>query len=201
MSLATNSKPAYTQFYGLFEQEHNISVNLISAWLTASGVWISSNCRKLTDMILEKFRLWEVFTLDESLFFVAMNDIFKRYKDYYGELITAYQTEINFLDGDKVTTNYENDNVLTPRAQYETVNYDLPRSQSNIDRPTTKMSNGGVSGTDTTHYEGETVRKGGNVIELKKKYMDLLRNVFDEFAEKFRPNFIELFDGLIGEEY
>ena len=152
----------------------------------------SDRTQALKDMVVAKFYNWEISgeTIPEFKLFIKYK--FEQYKDYYEEMLDAYETQINFLDGDKRTTEYEDDSVLTPRAQYESVNYDLPRSDTSINRPTSKSTNGGVSGTDTTHAEGARTTKGGNVIELKKNYLNMIRNLYEEFASKFKPCFIEL---------
>lgn len=160
----------YSDFYAY------VSSNLVS------GNWTATRVRTLTDMIVSKYMYYEVFTEYANDFSATFYAIFNRYKDYYIEMIIAYETEINFLDGNKITRTYE------PRAAYQSENYDLPRSSSSINRPTTKSTNAGISGTDTT------VIKGGDVIDLKRRYLDLIRNLYDEFASKFQPLFIEMFD-------
>ena len=200
MSLQNNSFARYTEFLAVFNTNTDVYNELITGWGIIGGDFDSTRIEKLMSMIDAKFYNWEVYTLDEVMFKQSMTAIFKKHKDYYAEMLDTYETEINFLDGDKVTTEYENDGDSTPRAVYESTTYDLPRSSSTIDRPTTKSRNGGVDGKDSTHNEGTSTRKGGNVIDLKKKYLALIRNLYEEFAEKFRPCFIELFDGVFGTE-
>lgn len=180
----------YTQFFKDFIPNlyHEVGNSIYSDFYThyedtlTDDNWPGERLRKLTDMIVSKYVYYEVFTEYDIDFDEVFINIFNTYKDYYKELIDAYETQIDFLDGSKITRTY------TPRAEYESKNYDLPRSDSSIDRPSSKSTNGGVDGVDTT------VVKGGDVIELKHRYMALLRNVYEEFASKFQPLFIELFD-------
>lgn len=185
----------YTQFFKDYIEVLNSGNDIYEDFYNyvyedlVTGNWNSTMVRSLTDMIVSKYMYYEVFTEYATDFMRIFYSIFNRYKDYYSELIIAYQTEINFLDGNSITRTF------TPRAEYESSNYDLPRSSSDIDRPTSKSTNAGVDGVDTT------VVKGGDVIDLKRRYMDLLRNVYDEFASKFQPLFIELFDWTFEEVY
>ena len=102
--------------------------------------------------------------------------IFKRFLEnkfivsspYYIEMINAYETKINMLDGAKSR------NVRTL--------IDLPRKNvtANKEYPTTKEyidTDGGI-----------------NVIELKNEYLNHIRNLYEDFAKSFKECFILLYD-------
>lgn len=198
----TNMNPAYTEFFQTWceelppeGEEYDAYEKFYSAvadvWSKPN--WNATRLRKLTNMILDKFYNWEVWTTSND-FFTSMTKIFNAYGEYYGEMLIAYETEINFLDGNKVTSTVNDTVTSTPRVLRENVTYDLPRSDSSVDRPTTKSTSEGKSGTDTTERYGGTTVKGGDVIDLKRRYLDLIRSIYEEFALKFRVNFIEQFD-------
>lgn len=161
----------------------------------------TAHLEKLKDMIIAKFYNWEISgeTLQEFKLFMYYK--FQQYKDYYAEKLNAYETEIDFLDGDKriteEATSASNTETSTPRAKRQTETYDLPRTDSTINRPSDRTISGGIEGDDTVENEGEgsleRTTKGGNVIRLKKEYLDLLQSVYDQFADKFKPCFIDLF--------
>lgn len=164
--------------------------------------WDSSvHLEKLKAMILAKFYNWEIAgeTLQEFKLFMYYK--FEEYKDYYAERLNAYETEINFLDGDKttydLTTTTDMTKTDTPRAKFLTERYDLPRSASSDSRPSEKAINGGESGVNTSEDEGTVAQTGtlkkGNPLELKKEYLDLIQNMYDQFAQKFRVCFIDMF--------
>lgn len=150
--------------------------------------------KKLIDMIKVKFAMWQVWTMHDALFLDSMGRIFDSYKDYYKEKITAYEVQINFLDGYKVTTTTDMTHTETPRVEVQVDTYDLPRSDSSVNRPSARSISKPISGTNVLADDGDVTRKGGDVIELKKRYLDIIRNLYDEFAEKFRVNFLEMFD-------
>lgn len=190
--MAVTLKPAYTIFFKDAYVEWNLA-NETSAFTTES-FWLTDRFSELRQMILDKFRLWEVFVDDKTVFLPEMVAIFNRYENYYQEKITAYETQINFLDGTKTESTYGSTSTNTPRTKYQTENYDLPRSETSINRPTSKTINGAIEGNDTINTGSSTTSKGGDVIDLKRRYLDLIRSLYDEFADKFKPLFIELFD-------
>ena len=162
-------------------------------------------------------------TIPEFQLFLEMK--FKQYKDYYEELLDIYESQINWQGGEILTIEDDTTNtrtrVYTPRAEYRTeetfepsvttttTNYDLPRSASTENHPTTKSTTspsgsnvsttytGGTSGTDTTADSdtGSLSRESSrvNLVEQKRKMLDLLRNVYKEFADKFRACFLDLY--------
>lgn len=228
---------------------------------------------KLKNMFIAKWDIYEVSGETEGTAKLYIKNKFNMYKDYYEELITAYETKIEMLDGkltsieikDKLSsTENKNDNINrngsvdttdaltkndTKTIEYEdtsketitneeivdetTTNYDLPRKITSENTPSSKSerdatidTNGSdditksgnesekLSGTDTRKIDTSTqdteTRKGDttkeetknktiitkgqeNVIDLKKKYMELLRNVYLDFVEKFEPCFLSLF--------
>lgn len=188
--------PAYTMFYETFCEEHDTFRADFVRYMKTKGSSLNldimgaqENCETLEDVIYAKFYMWEIWTTHNDSFFKSLMTTFDKWCRYYDEMLGAYLTQINAMDGDKRTQAY------TPRAEYENKLYDLPRSESNIDRPTTRARNGGVSGTDTT------IETKVNAVEQKAKWLMLIQNIWDEFAEKFRPCFIELFDYEVKEDY
>ena len=188
--------PAYTMFYETFCEDYDTFRSKFVEYMKSKGSALNLNvlgdstqCANLDDIIYAKFYMWEVFTKDAEVFQQAMYSVFDKWCRYYDEMLNAYLTQINAMDGDKRTLEY------TPRAEYENKLYDLPRSEASIDRPTTRSRNGGVEGKDTTE---ETKV---NAVEQKAKWLMLIRNLWDEFAEKFKSCFIELFDYNVKEGY
>lgn len=205
--MLSNLKPAYTNFLENWLEEHQetpgnlplediifrvFSPSMATNWWYQPGS--SQPLFKLLSMIYNKFYNWELYTLNEDNLKRDMHNIFFKYKDYYKEMIQAYETEIDLLESNKVTRTYEDDTEATPRTQYESKTFDLPRSDPTISRPTTKTQNGGIEGSDTNHGEGTSTIVGGDLLEMKKKYLALIRNLYDEFADKFKVLFIEMFD-------
>lgn len=176
-------EPAYTKFYETFCDDNTTFRSVLRSSMNGyAPIWDTTHVTKLEEEIYSKFYMYEVFVDDVSCMHNAIINIFKSYAQYYNDLLTAYETQIDALEGKKVSITY------TPRSKYESKTYDLPRSESTIDRPSSKATNGGIDGTDTT------VTTDVNALEQKKRYIGLARNVYDEFASKFVSCFIEMFD-------
>lgn len=129
---------------------------------------------------------------------------FKVAKSYYEELIKAYNTKIDMLDGKKTTTSRELRQTVVNSGSDSNSNsneyYELPRSTASEDKPTTKsksvnQTDYGKTSTTTKDYDNLTIKGGINVIELKKGYLDMLRNIQEEFCRKeFMSCFITMYN-------
>lgn len=147
---------------------------------------------------------------------------FDRYCYYYNEYLAAYNTTIDMLDGRKTVIAYDTTqtrqeggsdgteysghtkNVTSGENQY----YDLPRQSTNENRPSSKDSSTGDEDTTSTstsktaygHTDeskrGGTVTRTGDadVIDLKQRYLKLIQDVYYEFAGRFEPLFVPMFD-------
>lgn len=172
-----------------------------------------AHSQKLQEMIMNKYALWEIqgeTIAEEKLLLKRCND---RHKDYFIEMLTWYETAINFLDGVKTTTSVTDDTVkdesgkslgeYEERLITEDKHYDLPRMSASENRPSSLDRHEPVDGSNTNSNDWEnsgtvtktveTLIKGGkSVIDLKREYQALIKNLYEEFANKFEPCFIRL---------
>ena len=153
-----------------------------------------------------KYALLEISLETVDLFKEAIDNRFIIKKDYYIELINAYETRINMLDGLVTTKSGEsessesNSSTFTPGVKSQSTNYDLPRSTASQEHASNKTISEILEGEDTTEGSrsleneyGETT-KSANAIDQKKKYMKMLRNVYEEFAREFYPCFLDMYE-------
>ena len=162
---------------------------------------------KFKEVLKGKFNLYEIGLETPHLFQEALVNKLAVKKDYYLELIEAYETNIKnlMLDGLVSTTTTEhtgegtNSNTVTPRTKTESIHYDLPRSIAADNYPSSKDTSEVVSGTDSSEgsysdeFTNESTTKTGNAIDQKVKYMKMLRNVWEEFANEFKSCFLDLY--------
>lgn len=185
-------------------------------------VWdTTEHTTKLKEMLYAKYFNWEIAGETIQEFRLFMETKFQQYADYYAELLNAYEEEFDWKDGDVETDAYGiskgNTREFTPRTKYrETVtpgvvsttdNYDLPRSASSENRPSSRSvstpsgnsvtETEGLEGKDTTTDAGNEshtgTRKHANLVKQRQWYLDSIRNVYAEFAEKFAVCFCNLF--------
>ena len=141
---------------------------------------------KFIDMLIARWGIYEIGGETIRLFQLYLNNTFNTYKDYYIEMINAYETKIEWTDGIKTEiTETINDNS----ANKETT-IDLPNKIASVEYPSSKVNNEGVSDKARSYIE-----KGGiNIVELKKDYLSIIRNIYAEFVSKFNECFIALYD-------
>ena len=225
---------------------------------------------KLKEMLYAKYAIYEISgeTIQEQQLF--METKFNQYKDYYAEMLAAYETEINWLDGEITTASNSEEysesgtetsggtetlthgkaiteggtdtrdltreisetTTVNRTESVTTENYDLPRSQPSENRPSSKsivtpdgednttvvtpgegtdtstLTYGHTftnSGTDTNSKSNELERgksgestksssvKVADLINQKERFLKLIRNLYSEFADKFKPCFLDMY--------
>lgn len=168
---------------------------------------------KLQNMIKDRYWNWEIGGETLGEFKAMLSHRFHTIRDYYIELIQAYETKINMLDGrktsviiDENTTNKDTSSGTlshTGTNSGDGKNYDLPRSNATENRPSSRNESSLTTNTmDTssgtmdkqgTRDKTVTTTGGENVIELKREYLKLLRNVWLELVNELSPCFLDLF--------
>ena len=168
---------------------------------------------KLQNMIKDRYWNWEIGGETLGEFKAMLSHRFRTIRDYYIELIQAYETKINMLDGKK-TSVIVDENTISKDTSSGTLshtgtnsgdgkNYDLPRSNATENRPSSRNESSLTTNTTdtssgTTDKQGTrdktvTTTGGENVIELKNQYLKLLRNVWLELVNELSPCFLDLF--------
>lgn len=145
---------------------------------------------------------------------------YARYCYYYDEYLKAYNTTVDMLDGRKTVIAYDTTNTRqeggSDSTKYsgnsksssnsESKYYDLPRQSTSENRPSTSQDGtagdeSSSSSTNETAYghtdsskRGGTVTRTGDadVIDLKKRYLQLIQDVYYEFASRFEPLFVPM---------
>lgn len=168
---------------------------------------------KLREMLMDYYWCWEIGGETIGEFKQMLTRRFYSIKDYYIELLGAYETKIDMLDGKKSTTTINEDTTGTETSSSEShttgsgtsdnKNFDLPRTSTAESKPSSKSDGSTTSASDgTAKYNGGktgtrdsniTFKGGESVITLKREYMKLLRNVYMELVEALKPCFLDLF--------
>lgn len=175
----------------------------------------------LVKMLKSKYNIYEIAGETLQEFKLFLTNKFNQWVFYYEQLLDAYEQEFDWKDGDveDVDMVYTNDatRVVTPRTQAKTTStpgvintredYDLPRSTSSENRPSSKTVTtpsgqdvtiaGSISGEDTIEDDGTRTEKGKrgrvNLVEQREKYLKAVRNLYMDFAEKFKPCFLDMY--------
>lgn len=169
-----------------------------------NGIWQDQDmATALTDMLYNVYEYYEVGDDDEM--FQFMLDTFCEYSTYYKEIIDNYSKEYQYelnnkrvvtksdalnISGNNTTsgtgsnTDYELPNKVIPENQYR----NTPTSITDNENSSSKTYQNATSrtSTNTTEFNNE-------FIDLKNKYMNQIRNVYREFAMKFKDCFYQIY--------
>lgn len=185
-----------------------ISSTTTSTWLQSllgdlTDIVGSDVASKLVSMLRAQYDYWEICDNDNLIFFNLLVNKIISYKDYYLELLTAYATQINFLDGRKTIisregtgdgTNHGESTGSSTNQDYLLPNKNINEGLGNLSQQNVNNNSGESDGTSHSEYEDTETRTGDvDVVDAKKRYLDLIRNIYYEWAKKCEDCFIGLF--------
>lgn len=158
------------------------------------------------------YSLWNFYEIndnDKSIFIQTLQDTYNEHRDYYKELLTNYLKEYDYSTGNRHTTT-RNDSESTSKTRTSSGSnyngrkeYDLPNKTVNpsdesgyltgkvINTETSEDTseeegNSEVNGTTTTVY-------GEQFLRLKREYLNQIRNIYREFAQRFSDSFLHIY--------
>lgn len=163
---------------------------------------------KLRNAIITEYNLYEIGGETDDMFKVMFVDTFNKWKDYYEEKITAYEKQYDYTTGNRRTTtktstiNTEGTQDSNGSSDNKHTEIELPNKQvtSEYDGYPNAISKDESSdeghkeyGVDTSVNDEVTTVFNDEFLDLKKKYLDQLRNIYLEFAYKFKSCFILIY--------
>ena len=118
------------------------------------------------------------------------------YKKYYAELLTNYTKQYDYALGNKKKTTVSGTTIGHNSSTDTSLDtkYSLPNKIASNEFPTSKDSgsatvtgdnNGSNAETSETTYDDE-------FLQLKKQYMEQIRDLYIEFANRFNDCFLHL---------
>ena len=177
--------------------------------INPNGVLNSIGYKTLGEELTERFRYYEVCDEDATVFSQLIQDVFEEYKHYYIQLGINYYKEYDYATGnrrrtirrDKSTGNRDSSSANMNNSSDKT--YDLPHKEVSDTTAKGYM-------TDRTDREDNTetasnVQTEGSFdsdiemiydnefLDLKKQYLNQIRNINDEFVNKFDECFLHIF--------
>lgn len=163
---------------------------------------------KLKVALTSEFNLYEIGGETPEIFKIMFEDTFKQYKDYYNERITAYEKQYDYTTGNKRRTlkssniGTEGSNDSYNKSSNKHTNIELPNRQVSSDYEGYPNDINTDDGRNEDHraYANETKLNDevttifdDEFLDLKRKYMEQLRNIYLEFAKKFKECFILIY--------
>lgn len=144
-----------------------------------------------------------------QLFKYWIEDKFNEVVPYYEQRLSIYEKELDGDDGKKITREIHESNDASTHgnsgtsggsnSSITTTNYDLPRTSTPTEKPTTKTTEvSDVTNGSSTNYlsEGEgsrdlseTIKGDVNVIEQREKWLKFIRDIYSDMCKEFRDCF------------
>lgn len=133
------------------------------------------------------------------LFKEAISNVFNKHKIEYGEKINVWSQERNQLltkysklditRNDNFTGKYD----YTGNTSDTTIITDLPNKNTTKEYPSEKDNSTGTSGgsnnTNNTRTTTDSHVNNRDLLDIKREYMNLVRNIYLEFMEDFKTCF------------
>ena len=195
--------PYYPKYTIIFRDSLWVTKNRISEILSQFD-----GTDKLFEMVLSKYALYEIVLGDVFVLYDMFNDIYNEHSQYYKELLENYNKAYDYAIGNKRRTirhdHSSNEKDSNRNASSTDINdeYDLPNKKVNTPegyltgRNKSNISdNSNYSEAGENDYDSEvSVIYDNEFLDLKRKYLAQIRNVYSEFAEKFNECFIKVFN-------
>lgn len=164
---------------------------------------------KLYEHFVSKYKWYEICDEDELVFQQMVHDVYNEYHDYYSQLLTAYLKDI---DIDHITekstsridtSSGRKDGGATVTADTTNRQYDLPNrtvdatSENGYLTGKNTSDNTSTSTTGESHSNtyGSTITSTDNreFVGLKKEYLAHIRDIYEEFTDKFSECFLHIY--------
>lgn len=166
-----------------------------------------SKSKKLIDMLIHTFNIYEIGNETEDLFKLNFTDVFNMHKDYYEEKLAAYEKEYDYSVNNKkrvvhnktidigakkssrIGDNTKRTDIDLPNKQvgrYEEYPSFITKDENlkSVDDKVDSKTN--IDDENITYYDDE-------FIDLKNKYIKQITNVYLEFANKFKECFLMIY--------
>ena len=151
-------------------------------------------------------------TDDISLFKEYITNTFNQHKEYYIQKLNVYERELNGDLGESIsrtlidnTTNATSNNVGITGSQTNNnteILYDIPRSQTKgnptnqtdkVDSLSNNQSTTGSSSGNTNKSVSESITGNVNVIKQRELWLKFIKNIYLDFADKFKDCFLQIY--------
>lgn len=163
----------------------------------------------LTAIFYAKYRYYEICDKDESIFLQCVNDVYDEHKKYYLELLENYNKEYDYATGNKRIVSRDDSAVashnkdVSGKSESTSKEYDLPNKTvdpndefgylTGADKNENENQVSDVGSSTSDSHSDVTTIYADEFLDLKRKYLAQIRNVYSEFADKFKDCFLHIY--------
>lgn len=195
----------YTKLY----RDLNIFIKTQIRTLLDRNFLATDFTERMSHVFEAKYNFYELCTDNDQIFVECVTNVYTEYINYYKELYDNYKKQYDYALGNKRTmarhdvSHSERDITTSTSDSGTRKDYDLPNKvvdpTSEDGYLTGKSVNSGEgtsrdAGSKDSTYDSTIINTYDNeFLDLKKKYLAQIRNLYEEFAEKFSDCFLHLF--------
>ena len=162
----------------------------------------------LVKMLENVYNYYEIGTDEKFTMLLFLRDVFNEYGPYYNELIGNYNKEYDYAKNNKRvvrrndTLNIAGSSKLDNHTDGKNTEYVLPNkvtddnyesTPSGITKDVNDYKQDKVYDNNTTRDSETETEFNNEFIDLKNKYLNQIRNVYREFAMKFKECFYQIY--------
>lgn len=193
--MSENNYP-YAEYTETFIEFTSRNPTFLTDVINASTFNKQDYADEMISVLKGRFNSYEISGETEDLFKQFFTDTFNQWKTYYIEILNSYYDEWKVKDG--ITRNVISRNDVNGSTDTDDTNtfYDLPHKVTteaeNFPDNTTK-NKGKTTNSNTNEYSSTTT-DNSNYLTQKARYINMIRNIYNEFASRFEDCFIHLFN-------
>lgn len=148
---------------------------------------------KFKEIFKAKWSMYEIGGETPQQFKIFLTQDFKLHKDYYIEKINMYEKDFNLTDGVVSTITSSNENKKTGSVANKETQYGLPNKETSNRYPTSKTDMENTRDLEESDTYNQSIKGQLPTYEIKERAMATIRNIYEEFADRFKECFILLF--------
>ena len=126
-------------------------------------------------------------TINQEILFLT--NVYNQHFSYYREMLDNYKKEYDYATGNVKTTTFSR----SGESDTQGISVDLPNKKVDPDDIYSYPDSGDKSHGSSSSEGTTTVVDSGAILQLKREYMEQIRNVYQEFSNMFSDCFLHIF--------
>ena len=152
----------------------------------------------LIECLKANFNFYEIGGETEDTFKTYFEDSFNKWRKYYIEMLDAYTKEWDYTKGTKRKVTNTSQGNSNRNGNDNSTFYDLPHKELAV-KKNKKYPDNITENTNTSNgtYNNSNVSESDDsrlYLDQKAQYMNMIRNISNEFCTRFKECFIMLYN-------
>lgn len=163
----------------------------------------------LIELLKSRWNDYEMVDITDNELFEYFHDIFSENYSIYAQLLQNYRKEYDYATGNKrIVTRNDNINIqgqrdIASKDNNKHTDYELPNkvtddnyesTPSAIGKDASESESSNTYNNETSHSSSVETEYKNEFLDLKNKYLNQIRDVIREFANKFELCFQLVYD-------